>query len=53
MFKALLTERAEDGTTTTAVQELPDERLPAGDVTVEVEYTTIKGLSPWLRSPKM
>jgi len=41
MFKALLTERAEDGTTTTAVQELPDERLPAGDVTVEVEYTTI------------
>lgn len=41
MFRALLTERAEDGTTTTALQELPDERLPAGDVTVEVEYSTI------------
>ena len=41
MFKALLIERAEDGTTAPVLRDLPDDRLPEGDVTVEVAYSTI------------
>ena len=41
MFKALLVEKAEDGTTSAAVQMLDDSRLPVGDVTVAVEYSTL------------
>jgi acrylyl-CoA reductase (NADPH) len=41
MFKALIVEKAEDGTTTGSVQTLEDARLPAGDVTIAVEYSTV------------
>jgi acrylyl-CoA reductase (NADPH) len=41
MFRALVVEKAEDGTTQASVQELEDDRLPAGDVTVAVEYSTV------------
>ncbi len=40
-FKALLVEKLDDGTMHTSVQDLPEDRLPAGDVTVAVEYTTL------------
>ncbi len=41
MFKALLVEKDEAGATHAAVQELDDARLPEGDVTVAVEYSTL------------
>lgn len=41
MFRALLVEKAEDGTTSASVQSLDESRLPAGDVTVAVEYSTL------------
>jgi acrylyl-CoA reductase (NADPH) len=41
MFRALVVEKAEDGTTHASVQELADDRLPDGDVTVAVEYSTV------------
>lgn len=37
-FRALLTEKAEDGTVSSAVQMLDDTRLPEGDVTVDIEW---------------
>ena len=39
MFRALLLDQTADGMTTEVV-ELDDERLPDGDVTVDVEYST-------------
>jgi len=41
MFRALVVEKDEDGKTSASVQELDDERLPDGDVTVAVEYSTV------------
>ena len=41
MFRALVVEKAEDGTTHGSVQELAEDRLPEGDVTVAVEYSTV------------
>ncbi len=41
MFRALLVEKDEDGKTSASVQELNDARLPEGDVTVAVQYSTI------------
>ena len=41
MFHALLVEKDEDGNTSASVQELPDERLPDGDVTVAVSHSTV------------
>ena len=41
MFKALLVEKDEDGKTRAAVQELDEARLPEGEVTVAVEYSTL------------
>ena len=41
MFKALLVEKDEDGVTSASVQELDDGRLPGGEVTVAVEYSTL------------
>ena len=41
MFKALLVEKDADGKTTASVQRLEDTRLPDGDVTVAVEYSTV------------
>ncbi|WP_338723069.1 oxidoreductase [Devosia sp. XK-2] len=37
-FRALLTEKAEDGTVSSEVQTLEDSRLPEGDVTVDIEW---------------
>jgi acrylyl-CoA reductase (NADPH) len=41
MFTALVVEKDDAGRTTAAVQTLPDDRLPPGDVTVAVEYSTL------------
>jgi acrylyl-CoA reductase (NADPH) len=41
MFKALLVEKDEDGETHAGVRELDEGRLPEGDVTVAVEYSTL------------
>jgi len=40
MFKALVVDKA-DGKVTASLQELDEARLPPGDVTVAVEYTTV------------
>ncbi|MHA6298019.1 acrylyl-CoA reductase family protein [Devosia sp. CAU 1758] len=37
-FRALLTEKAEDGTIASSVQSLSDDRLPEGDITVDVAW---------------
>jgi acrylyl-CoA reductase (NADPH) len=41
MFRALVLEKDADGVAVASVQELPDDRLPAGEVTVAVEYSTL------------
>ena len=41
MFKAVRIDRNEDGETAASVVELGDEALPAGDVLVEVAYSTL------------
>ena len=40
-MRALIVEKAEDGTTSASVQDISEERLPEGDVTVAVEYSTL------------
>lgn len=40
-FRALLVEKAEDGKLSASVHDLPDERLPDGNVTVAVEYSSL------------
>jgi acrylyl-CoA reductase (NADPH) len=41
MFKALVVEKDDSGATAATVQTLDDARLPPGDVTVAVEYSTL------------
>ena len=41
MFKAMVVEKDEDGKTHAAVREIGEDRLPAGDVTVAVEYSGV------------
>lgn len=41
MFRALVVEKDEAGTTSACVQTLDDGRLPAGDVTVAVDWSTL------------
>ncbi|MEM9438797.1 MAG: acryloyl-CoA reductase [Pseudomonadota bacterium] len=42
MFKALIVEKDEEsGATSASVQEIAEDRLPEGDVTVAVEYSTV------------
>ncbi|TCS67137.1 acrylyl-CoA reductase (NADPH) [Primorskyibacter sedentarius] len=41
MFKALLVEKDDEGKTSASVQEISEDRLPEGDVTVTVEYSTV------------
>ncbi|WGV16528.1 MDR family oxidoreductase [Fuscovulum ytuae] len=41
MFRALVVEKDEAGATSAGVQMLDDSRLPAGDVTVAVEWSTL------------
>ena len=40
-FKALVLDRGTDGKVAGALQSLEDDRLPPGDVTVQVEYSTL------------
>lgn len=40
MFKALVVEK-DDAGTSASIQDLSDDRLPSGDVTVAVEYSTV------------
>ncbi|MEM9475261.1 MAG: acryloyl-CoA reductase [Pseudomonadota bacterium] len=41
MFNALIVEKDEDGKTHASVQEIGEDRLPEGNVTVAVEYSTV------------
>ncbi|TRD22662.1 MDR family oxidoreductase [Palleronia caenipelagi] len=41
MFKALIVEKNEDGKTHASVQEIGEDRLPEGAVTVDVAYSTV------------
>ena len=41
MFRALVVEKDEAGATRATIQDLPEDRLPPGDVTVAVEYSTL------------
>lgn len=41
MFRALVVEKDAEGKTSASVQELGEDRLPEGDVTVAVEYSTL------------
>ena len=40
-MRALIVEKGEDGKTSAGVQEIDDARLPKGEVTVAVEYSTV------------
>lgn len=41
MFKALLIEKDDAGKTSASIQEISEDRLPDGDVTIAVEYSTL------------
>ena len=41
MFRALLVKKDDTGSTSASIQILDDQRLPAGDVMVAIEYSTI------------
>ncbi|MEL6518420.1 MAG: acryloyl-CoA reductase [Pseudomonadota bacterium] len=41
MFNALIVDKDEDGKTHASVQEIGEDRLPEGEVTVAVEYSTV------------
>ncbi len=41
MIKALVVEKDDEGKTSASVQEISEDRLPEGDVTVAVEYSTV------------
>jgi len=41
MFKAFIVDKSEDGKVTQSIQQIGEDRLPAGDVTVAVEYSTV------------
>jgi acrylyl-CoA reductase (NADPH) len=40
-FKALIVDKAEDGTVSQSIEEIGEDRLPEADVTVAVEYSTL------------
>ncbi|MEL6234940.1 MAG: oxidoreductase, partial [Pseudomonadota bacterium] len=41
MFKALVVEKNEEGKTSASVQDVAEDRLPEGEVTVAVEFSTV------------
>lgn len=41
MFRALVLQKSADGAAKAAIEDLAEDRLPAGDVTVAVEYSTL------------
>ncbi len=52
MFKALILEQGEDGLAVARIQEIGEDRLPEGDVTVAVEYSTVNYKDGLCLSPK-
>jgi len=40
-FKALITDKADDGAITQTIEEIGEDRLPEGDVTVAIDYSTL------------
>ena len=40
-MRALVVEKNDEGQTSASVQEIAEDRLPEGDVTVAVEYSTV------------
>ena len=40
-MRALVVEKSDDGTTNASVQDIEENRLPEGNVTVDVEYSTV------------
>jgi len=40
-YHAIVVERAEDGSTNAGLQSLPDDRLPDGNVTVAIDYSSL------------
>lgn len=52
MFKALLLEQNAEGLAGASVQEIGEDRLPEGDVTVAVEYSTVNYKDGLCLSPK-
>ncbi len=52
MFKALILEQGEDGLAEARIQEIGEDRLPEGDVTVAVEYSTVNYKDGLCLSPK-
>lgn len=40
-FKALIVEKSEDGKTFASVQDMTEDKLPEGEVTVSVDYSTV------------
>ena len=41
MFNALMVEKNDEGKTSASVQQIGEDRLPAGDVTIAVEFSTV------------
>ena len=52
MFKALMMEQGEDGKASASIKEIDTDALPAGDVTVAVEYSTVNYKDGLCLSPK-
>jgi acrylyl-CoA reductase (NADPH) len=52
MFKALILDQDSDGLAEARIQEIGDDRLPEGDVTVAVEYSTVNYKDGLCLSPK-
>ncbi len=52
MFKALILEQDDDGKASASVQEIGEERLPEGEVTVAVEYSTVNYKDGLCLSPR-
>ncbi|SMH58249.1 acryloyl-CoA reductase [Maritimibacter sp. HL-12] len=52
MFKALILDQNSDGLAEARIQEIGDDRLPEGDVTVAVEYSTVNYKDGLCLSPK-
>ena len=51
MFRALLLEKDAEGAAHATIQELDDSALPAGEVTVAVEYSTVNSMDGLCLSP--
>ncbi len=52
MFKALVLEQNDEGLAAASIEEIGEDRLPEGDVTVAVEYSTVNYKDGLCLSPK-